>query len=110
MPLSPRLLRPALVIFLCAATLPAEARPARCSTTDEGSYPCDFEPVGRDGSFRVSAPGKPTYVLNVVEPGVASAVVYLGTRNVSLPGRYVRQADGSGCWANFETSARLCAR
>ena len=96
-------------VSFCAA-LPAEARPARCSTTNEGSYACDFQPTGNDGSFRISAPGKPTYIINVIEPGVGSAFVNYGTRNVFLSGRYVRQQGGSGCWVNFENRSRICAR
>ena len=35
----------------------AEARAARCFTTDEGSFQCDFRMTDRDGSFQISAPG-----------------------------------------------------
>ena len=49
----------AAAVVIAATT--AEARPARCSTSDDGAYPCDFRATGRDGSFVISAPGKPTY-------------------------------------------------
>lgn len=99
---------PALAALLCLASLAAEARPARCTTSEEGSYACDFEPVGRDGSFRIAAPGKPTYAIDVVEPGIAAASVSFGARSIPLPGRYVRQQ--SGCWINFDNRSRICAQ
>ena len=104
--------RAGLVLFLlaCGAVGSAEARPARCFTSDDGSYNCDFEPDGRDGSFTVSARGKPTYSLEMIEPGVASGFVNLGSRNVSLPGRYLRSRSEPGCWVNDSTGAKLCAR
>lgn len=93
----------------CFATI-AEAKPARCFTTDEGSYSCRFRATGRDGSFEISAPGKPTYILNMIEPGVASAYVTIGGRNISLPGRYLRSQTEPGCWVNDATRAKICAR
>lgn len=105
-------LRVAPGVFLLAYTMvgPAHAKPARCSTTDDGSYDCRFAPIGRDGSFTISAPGKPTYTLEVTEPGVAVGFVDLGSRNVPLPGRYLRSRSEPGCWINDATGAKLCAR
>ena len=92
-----------LPLLATCLSFPAHAKPARCSTTDDGSYNCDFQPDGRDGSFTVSAPGKPTYTLTVTEPGVAFG-------SVSLPGRYLRSRSEPGCWVNDSTGAKLCAR
>src|SRR4051812_10469012 len=75
----------ALAVLCCLANA-ADAKPARCSTTDDGSFACKFRATGRDGSFEISAPGKPTYILNVTEPGIASGYVTIGGRNVFLPG------------------------
>ena len=88
----------------------AEAKPARCFTTDDGYYPCDFRGTDRDGSFEISAPGKPTFSLIVDRPGFASAFADFGTgRNVSLPGMYVRERDQPACWSNPETTTKICA-
>lgn len=88
----------------------AHAKPARCFTTDEGSFDCQFRATDRDGSFRISAPGKPTYLLNVEEPGVAYGFANFGSRNVALPGRYLRSRSEPGCWVNDATGAKICAR
>ena len=88
----------------------AEARAARCFTTDEGSFQCDFRMTDRDGSFQISAPGKPTYTLTMSEKDVAFGFVMLGTRNTALPGRYLRSKTERGCWLNDVTSAKICAQ
>jgi hypothetical protein len=87
----------------------AQARPARCYTTDDGNFPCEFRATARDGSFEISAPGKPTYILNVTEPGIAYGFVNLGGRNVALPGRYLRSRSEPACWDNNSTITRICA-
>jgi len=87
----------------------AEAKRARCFTTDDGYFPCTFVATDRQGSFEISARGKPTYSLIVDQPGFASAFVNIGGRNVSLPGMYVRSSDDGACWNNPETSTRICA-
>ena len=69
-----------LAVTLCAAIGAAEARPARCFTTDEGNFSCDFRTTDRDGSFQISASGKPTYVLTISEKDVAFGFVNLGSR------------------------------
>ena len=94
----------------CVAASSAEARPARCFTTDEGFYSCDFHPTDKNGSFEISAPGKPTYLMNVDEPGVASAFVNFGPRNVFLPGKYRSIGDAAGCWLNDTTHTKICAQ
>jgi hypothetical protein len=88
----------------------AEARPATCFTTDEGTFRCQFRTTGSDGSFVISAPGKPTYRLNMSEPGVAYGFVTIGKRNIALPGRYLRSNGEPGCWVNDSTGAKVCAR
>jgi hypothetical protein len=98
------------VTALCCLATVAQAKPARCFTTDDGSFPCEFRATGRDGSFEISAPGKPTYILNMIEPGVASGFVTIGGRNVSLPGRYLSSRTEPGCWVNDATRAKICAR
>jgi hypothetical protein len=98
------------VLALCAFGTAAEARPARCSTSDDGSFACDFRPTARDGSFRISAPGKPTYILTMEAPGVAFGFANFGGRNVALPGRYRRSPSEPGCWVNDATTTKICAR
>lgn len=97
-------------VAFCWSANSALASSARCSTTDDGSFPCRFRAMGRDGSFEISAPGKPTYVLNVQEPGVAFGLVNFGSRNVALPGRYLRSSREPSCWANDSTGTKICAR
>ena len=105
-------LRAGLILILLAfgVTSSAQAKPARCSTTDDGSYNCQFKRIADDGSFVISAPGKPTYILTVAGSDTASATVELGSRNVSLPGLYLRSRSEPGCWVNDKTGAKLCAR
>ena len=97
------------LIAVLAASTAAEAKSARCFTTDDGYFACNFEALDRAGSFEISARGKPTYSLWVEQPGFAAGFVNFGDRNVSLPGMYVRQRDDGACWANPETSTRICA-
>ena len=99
----------AATVFLTALGMgSAEARPARCFTTDDGYFDCDFQPTDRDGSFTIAGPNA-TYIVNIERPGEAYAFVNLGSRNISLPGVYVRESDDSACWANSETDTRICA-
>lgn len=91
------------------STYAAEARPARCFTTDEGGFRCDFRTTDRDGSFQISAPGKPIYVLTIDQKDIAFGFVNLGGRNTPLPGRYLRSKTEPGCWVNDTTSAKICA-
>ena len=95
---------------LLGAVVPASAKPARCFTTDDGYYPCDFRGTDRYGSFEISGRGKPTFSLIVERPGFASGYADFGTgRNVPLPGMYVRERDEPACWSNPETSTKICA-
>ena len=88
----------------------AEARPARCSTADDGSYRCDFRLTNKDGSFQITAPGKPLYILNMDSPGVASGFVNLWNRNISLPGHYIRSKADPACWVGDDTKDQICVR
>lgn len=97
-------------LILFAAVETAIAKPARCFTTDEGHYDCQFKSTGKDGSFEITANGKPKFILNMDSPGVASGFADFGTgRNVFLPGQYIRQIEDSACWENTETKSKICA-
>ncbi|WP_018263628.1 hypothetical protein [Methylobacterium sp. WSM2598] len=98
----------AAALLSCATA--AAARPATCRTSDEGEYPCTFTAMGRQGSFRISAAGKPTVTLEVDRPGVAFGYLTLGGRTVPLPGEYARSTEDPACWINTATSAKVCAR
>ncbi len=98
----------AAAVVVIGATA-VEARPARCSTSDDGAYPCDFRATGRDGSFVISARGKPTYFVNMDGAGRAFVHADFGTgRNVALPGPYVRSPADRACWI-YEGKSRICA-
>ena len=88
----------------------ALAKPAKCFTTDDGEYPCEFKALDRAGSFTISAPGKPTFTLEVDGPGVAFGFGDFGTgRNVALPGRFKRIGDDPACWVKSDTDTKICA-
>lgn len=91
------------------AATAAEAKPARCYTTDDGYYACNFRGLDAAGSFRISAAGHPTYTIEVVERGVAYGYANFGGGAVSLPGQYIRQRSDPACWANSSTGAAICA-
>ena len=108
--------RVALATALCIAALfaapgLAHAKRARCFTTDDGQFTCDFRMVDRDGSFTISAAGKPTYTLNMSEPGVAYGFMQIESKSIPLPGRYHRDSSDGGCWVNDATTpkAKICA-
>ncbi|MBP0439221.1 hypothetical protein [Tianweitania sediminis] len=109
----PKLLYPGgvalgLLLALGSASI-AEAKPARCFTTDDGTYSCAFETLDAKGSFQISAEGKPTFSLWIDSPGVASGSANFGDRDVALPGLYLRQSDDAACWRNNETETKICA-
>ena len=104
----------ALATVLCGAVFLAapgfaQAKSARCFTTDDGEFSCNFRVTDRDGSFEISAAGKPTYTLNMTEPGVAFGFTQMGPRSIPLPGRYLRDTNDRACWINDATQAKLCA-
>lgn len=96
-----------LSTVLCAGG--ASSRPARCETSD-GSYACDFSPIGRDGSFQIKAPGKPSYSIIVDSPGTGHGFLNMGERNVSLPGTYRVDPRNPGCWVGDANGTRICAK
>jgi hypothetical protein len=96
-------------IALSALPTAAWAEPARCYTSDDGEYPCDFVATDEAGSFEISAPGKPSFSLIIEEPGVASGYGDYGTGSTFLPGRFHRAEDDRACWDNDATGARICA-
>lgn len=94
-----------------AVAIPALASEARCYTDDDGTYPCWFEPIEGDGSFEISAPGKPTFTLYMNGNGTAqaSAVFEPGGRSVPLPGPHVRSKKDGACWVSTATDTQICA-
>ena len=94
---------------IAASALPASAKSARCFTTDDGYYDCSFRGLDGAGSFRISAPGYPTFTLEVYQPGFAYGYADHGSGNVSLPGQFVRNRDDRACWNNPEMSTKICA-
>lgn len=94
---------------LMLAAQSAAAKPARCFTTDDGYYNCDFRGTDGLGSFVIAAGGYPTYSLIIDRPGFAFGFVNFGDRNIPLPGEYVRSRDDGACWQNPETSTKICA-
>ena len=88
---------------------PAAAKKARCFTSDDGYYQCDFRGTDNAGSFRITAPGYSGYALEVDQPGFAYGYVEIGGRTISLPGMYVRSSDDRACWNNPETGTKICA-
>jgi len=107
--------RPTLIALVALvaglAHVAARARPAQCFSTDDGHYACDFHATDKDGSFEVSAKGKPTIMLNMVSPGRAEGYADFGTgRNVSLPGTYQRSTKDGACWINNSPKVQLCVR
>jgi hypothetical protein len=97
------------VAAMCHAAAASGGKPARCSTTDDGVFACQFRMTDGQGSFEISAPGKPTYVMYIDEPGVAFGFVNLGAENVALPGRFLRSETDGACWKNDATDAEICA-
>jgi len=102
----------ALLCVLALSCLPraAESKPASCFTSDDGHFPCEFIATDKNGGFQISARGKPTLILNMDEPGVAYGFVNFGTRNIALPGRYLRSKTDPACWENDSTRDKICAR
>lgn len=104
-------------IWLCALLIgmlavgPAWAKDARCYTTDDGEYDCVFKPLDSDGSFEISAPGKPTFSIYMDGSGTASASAdYAGDgHSTGLPGTFTRASDDPACWENSDTETEICA-
>jgi len=106
----PHRLFAALVVLALAAS-PALAKEARCFTSDDGEYPCEFTSTDKQGSFEISAPGYPSFALVIDSPGVAwvYGTYEEGGKPVALPGPYLRAEDDGACWENSDTQTRICA-
>ena len=102
-----------LLTALAIATLTgsAFAKEATCYTSDDGEYACRFEGLDGNGSFEISARGKPTFQVWIDQPGVATvgATYEAGGRSVSLPGTYYRSEDDGACWESDATDTEICA-
>ena len=96
-------------VALLALSGVAAAKSARCFTTDDGEYDCQFSKIDAKGSFDLTAPGKPTFSLIIEEPGVASGYADFGEGSIFLPGRFLRSQSDPACWVNDETGTRICA-
>lgn len=94
---------------LFAAATEADAKKARCFTTDDGNYPCEFKPIDGDGSFEITAKGFPGYQMVLEPAGFAFGYANFDGRWVPLPGHYERADDDRACWDNSETGTRICA-
>jgi hypothetical protein len=96
--------------FFIAALVPtiAEAKRARCFTTDDGYFACNFTAVDRAGSFEISARGKPSYSMIVENPGFATGYVNFGNRGIPISGMFVRQRGDRACWNNPEMDVKVC--
>jgi hypothetical protein len=89
---------------------PALAKPAQCFTTDDGEYACEFKALDKAGSFTISAPGKPTFTLEIDQPGFAFGYADFGSGgSVALPGKFERSAEDGACWVNSDTGTKICA-
>ena len=108
MRLSCRLMLSTFVVTAAFAA-PASAKPAQCFTTDDGYYSCDFRGLDKAGSFRTSARGYPTYVLEVYQSGRAYGYADFGTGSKPLPGEYIRSRQDRACWDNTVTGTQICA-
>ena len=100
----------AAAVLAALVVTPALAKSARCFTTDDGYYKCNFKPLG-GGDFQISAKGYPTFILEIDEPGFAFGYAQFepGGDMVQLPGMYVRSRDDGACWNNPETETKICA-
>lgn len=99
-----------LAVFFCAwVPLDATAKPARCFNSDDGTYPCDFQAFGGNGSFTVRAPGKPSYTLSIQSRGVADGYANYGSGNIFIPGPFYRSNRDRACWVSNATGFQICA-
>ena len=86
----------------------AEARPATCFTDDEGRYRCDFRQFGGDGSFVVTAEGRPAYTVSLFERGAADGFADYGNGNIALPRPFYRSDQDRACWVSDATGFSIC--
>jgi hypothetical protein len=95
---------------ILAALIPSSAlaKSARCYTTDDGYFPCNFKATDSRGSFDVSSRSTPKYTLIVERRGFAFVYVNFGARSIPIGGMFVRQRDDPACWNNPELNVKLC--
>lgn len=99
-----------LAVAALALSAPAEAKQARCYNTDDGWYACEFRQFGGDGSFTVSAPGRPSYTVSMIERGYsADGFANYGQGNFALPGVFYRSSEDRACWVSDATGFAICA-
>ncbi len=106
------MLRTLTCAALALATLsaPALAKQAKCFTTDDGNYACTFTAIDTDGSFEISAPGKPSFRMSMNGDGTASGfIAAAGSKFTALPGSYQRSSKDKACWGNASTGTQVCA-
>lgn len=96
--------------MLAACATGGRSGSANCFTTDDGPYDCQVKTTDAAGSFTITAPGKPTYMLNVAEPGLAYGFVELEGRNTPLPGKFSPVSGDARCWRNDVSKTKICAR
>ncbi|WP_236898982.1 hypothetical protein [Devosia sp. SL43] len=98
-------------LAVAALATPAMAKDAWCYSSDDGEYACEFQPLDGNGSFEISASGKPTFQLWIDSPGVATvgATFEAGGRSVALPGTYYRSNEDPACWVSDATDTEICA-
>ncbi len=99
----------AAMAFVIGIPSAAHAKPARCFTSDDGYFKCDFRRTDRAGSFEISARGRPGYSMIVEESGFASGYLRVGGRGIPINGMFVRQRDDGACWNNPEQNVKVCA-
>ncbi|XWN33297.1 MAG: hypothetical protein ROR55_09590 [Devosia sp.] len=106
-------MRAVLFLSVCGVALAlsqtAEAKKARCYNSDDGDYACTFTGFGGDGSFKVSAPAKPSYSLVMEGRGVANGFADYGSGNRALPGPFYRSDADRACWVSDATNFTICA-
>lgn len=98
-----------LGLVALVAVPPAEAKSARCYTTDDGYFPCRFTATDSDGSFEISSPDHPGFSMVLDQPGFGFGYLVDGGRSIPLAGEYVRSRDDGACWNNPETNDKVCA-
>ena len=85
-----------------------------CFTTDDGHFVGDVKVIVDAIRIKISAPGKPTYLL-VTNGDEADGFVTIDGKIIALPGKYRRGAalpgsawTGGDCWNNDETDTKIC--
>jgi hypothetical protein len=98
-------------IALAAALVSSQAfaKRARCFTSDDGYFSCQFRATDRAGSFQIKGRLTPTYSLVVDRPGFAFGYINFGNRGIPISGMFVRQRNDRACWNNPEMNVKLCA-